>query len=132
MELEGLVGGKYEMVAGMATCTTKEGVGFYGRQGWTGEGGVWQWDSRSEHSRGSRGKLKVEEEEFERKYQCKRQLEGAEGEGGARGWVEDAAAGAVPERTREEEAERRQQQGGNRRMSQVQQREALKGAAREC
>ena len=117
MELEGLVGGKYEMVAGMATCTTKEGVGFYGRQGWTGEGGVWQWDSRSAPSRGTRGKLKVEGKEFERRCTYKRQLEGAEGGGGVRGWVENAAAGAVPGRTQEEETERRQQQGQHRRRS---------------
>ena len=53
----------------------KEGVGFYGRQGWSGEDGVWQWDSRTSPNRGNRGKLQVEEEEFERRYQCERKLE---------------------------------------------------------
>ena len=56
------------LVADMAGCMAKEGVGFCGRQGWTGGGGggVWQWDSGSAPNRGSRGKLKVDEEEFER------------------------------------------------------------------
>ena len=107
------------MVADMAACMAKEGVGFYGRQGRTGEGEVWQWDSRSAPNR---VKLKVEEEEFERRCQYKRELEGAEGGGGVRDWVEDAAAGAVPGRTQEEEAERRQQQRQHRRRNQVQQR----------
>ena len=64
----------------------------------------------------------MEEEEFERRSRCKRQLEGAEGEGGMRGWVEDE----------EEEADRKQQQRQQRRRSQVQQQEAaLEGAAGE-
>ena len=86
-ELEGLVGGKYGMVTDMAACIAKEDVGFYGRQGWTGEGGIRQWDSRPAPNRGSRGKLKVEEEEFECRCQYKRQLVGAEGGGGVRDWV---------------------------------------------
>ena len=123
-ELEGLVGGEYGMVADMAVCMAKRGVGFYGRQRWTGEGtgGVWQWDlsTRSAPNRGSRGEMKVEEEEFERRYQCKRQREEAEGGGGVRGWVEDATARAVSERTQEEEAVRRQHQRQHWRRSQVQ------------
>ena len=86
---------------------------------------------RSAPNRGNRGKLKVKEEEFECRYQCKRQLEGAEGEGGARDWVEDAAVGAVPERTQQDEAARRQQQRQHLRRSRVQQREASEGATRE-
>ena len=89
MELGELAGTDYRMVADMAACMAKEGVGFYARQGWTGRDGVWEWDSRTSPSRGSRGKLQMEEEEFERRWKCKRQLEGAEGEGGKRGWVED-------------------------------------------
>ena len=52
----------------------------------------------------------MEEEEFERRWKCKRQLEGAEGEGGKRGWVEDE----------EEEAEQKLSQE----RSQVQEEEA--------
>ena len=55
VEMRGLAGGKYRMMADMAACMAKEGVGFYGRQGWTGEGGVWQWDSRTSPSRGNKG-----------------------------------------------------------------------------
>ena len=40
VELGGGWLGKYRVVADMAACMAKEGVGFYGRQGWTGEGGV--------------------------------------------------------------------------------------------
>ena len=32
VELEGLVGGKYEMAADMAACMAKEGIDFYDRQ----------------------------------------------------------------------------------------------------
>ena len=68
----------------------------------------------------------MDEEEFERRCQCMRQLEGAEGGGGMRGWVEDTTAGAVPKRTQGEEAsERRQQQRQHRVRSQVQQGEAF-------
>ena len=52
-------------------------------------------------------RMQMEEEEFERRWRCKRQLEGAEGEGGKRGWLEDEG----------EEAEQRPSQEG----SQVQQ-----------
>ena len=58
-----------------------------------------------ESGSGTRGHLftqqrkQMEEEEFERRCKCKRQLEGAEGAGGMRGWLEDE----------EEEAERMQQ-----------------------
>ena len=78
-------------------------------------------------------KLQMEEESLQRRWKCKRQLEGAEGEGGVRGWVEDAAAEAASERIQEEEAERRQQQRQHhwQRRSQVQQQEALEGAAGE-
>ena len=51
----------------------------------------------------------MEEEALQRRWECKRQLEGAEGEGGERGWVEDATTEAASERIHEEEAERRQQ-----------------------
>ena len=106
----------------MAACMAKEGVGFYARQGWTGRDGVWEWDSRTSASRGSKGKLQMEAEEFERRDKCKRQLEGAEGEGGVRGWLE----------VEEEEAERIQAQKQHRRRSQMQQEEAaLEGAAGE-
>ena len=77
----------------MAACMEKEGVGFYARQGWTGRDGVWEWDSRTSPSRGSRGKLQMEEEELQRRWKCKRQSsgearwrrrEGAEGGGAKR------------------------------------------------
>ena len=89
VELGELAGTDYRMVADMTACTAKEGVGFYARQGWTGRDGVWEWDSRTSPSRGSKGKLQMEEEEFEHRWKCKRQLEGGEGEGGKRDWVED-------------------------------------------
>ena len=122
MELGGLAGTDYRLVADMAACMAKEGVGFYARQGWNGGDGVWEWDSRTSTSRGSKGRLQMEEEEFKRRSRCKRQMDGAEGEGGVRGWVED-----------EEEVERRQQQRQLWRRSQVQQEEAalegVEGAA---
>ena len=133
VELVEMAGTDYRMVADMAACMAKEGVGFYARQGWAGRGGVWEWDSRtspSRLSRGSRGKLQMEEEELQRKWKCKRQSsgeageagwrrrEGAGGEGRKRDWVEDER----------EEAEHRLGQEG----SQVQQEEAApEGAAGE-
>ena len=41
VELGELAGTDYRMVADMAACMSKEGVGFYARQGWTGRDGVW-------------------------------------------------------------------------------------------
>jgi hypothetical protein len=95
VELRELAGTDYRMVTNMAACMAKKGVGFYGSQGWTGGSGVWEWDSRTAPSRGSRGKLQMEGKSLQRRWKCKRQLEGAEGEGGVRGWVEDAAAEAA-------------------------------------
>ena len=95
VELRELAGTDYRMVTNMAACMAKKGVGFYGSQGWTGGSGVWEWDSRTAPSRGSKGKLQMEGKSLQRRWKCKRQLEGAEGEGGMRGWVEDAAAEAA-------------------------------------
>ena len=75
MGLGGLAGTDYRLVA---VCMSKEGVESYGRQGWAGGGGVWEWDSRTTTSRGSRGRLQMEAEEFERRGRYKRQMEGAE------------------------------------------------------
>ena len=55
VELGELAGADYRMVTNMAACMAKEGVGFYGSQGWTGGSGVWEWDSRAAPSRGSKG-----------------------------------------------------------------------------
>ena len=125
MELGELAGTDYRMVADMAAFMAKKGVGFYGSQGWTGEGGVWEWDSRTSPNRGSRGKLQMEEEALQRRWKCKRQLEGAEGEGasglsGVRGWVEDEE----DEEDEEEKADRMQQQRQHQRRNQVQEQEA--------
>ena len=46
----------------------------------------WEWDSRTSPSRGSRGKLQMEEEEFERRWKCKRQLEGHTTSRGGKVW----------------------------------------------
>jgi len=77
VELGELAGTDYRMVADMAACMAKKGVGFYGSQGWTGVGGFWEWDSRTSPSRGSRG-------------------EAADGEGGitAQEEVQEAAGGS--------------------------------------
>ena len=40
----------------------------------------------------------MEGESLQRRWRCKRQLEGAEGEGETRGWMEDVAAEAASER----------------------------------
>ena len=61
----------------LAACMKKEGVGFYARQGWAGMGEVWEWSSGPSVSPGSQTRG------------AKRQLEGDEGEGVVRGWVED-------------------------------------------
>ena len=79
VELGELAGTDFRMAIDMAACMAKKGVGFYGSQGWTGGSGVWEWDSRTAPSRGSRGKLQMEEESLRRRWKCKRQLEGAEG-----------------------------------------------------
>ena len=56
VELGGVAGSDYRLVVDMAVCMAKEGVGFYARQGWSGGNGVWEWDSRTSVSRGSRGR----------------------------------------------------------------------------
>ena len=95
-----VAGSDYKLVVVMAACMETEGVGFYARQGW-------EWDSRTYVSPGSQSRG------------SKRQLEGAEGVGGVRGWVEDA----------EGKAERQQRLRQQQRRSQVQQEEAaLEGA----
>ena len=62
----------HKLVVDMAACMAKEGVGFYARQGWAGGSGVWEWDSRTPVSSDNQPRG------------SKRQLEGAEGEGGVR------------------------------------------------
>ena len=57
---------------------------------------------------------------MQRRWKCKRQLEGAEGEGGVGGWVGDEE---------EEKAERTQHQRQHQRRNQVQQQEAALGGA---
>ena len=56
MELGELAGTDYRMVTDMAASMAKKGVGFYGSQGWTGERGVWEWDSRTHPTEGTRGR----------------------------------------------------------------------------
>ena len=110
----------------------KKEVGSYASQGSTvtGEGGVWEWDSRTSPSRGSRGKLQMAEGELQRRWKCKRQSsggagwrrrEGADGEGGKRGWVEH-----------EGELARRQRKGSARRGARCSRRRLHRAAGGCC
>ena len=84
----------------MAACIAKEGMGFSSKEGMGFCGsGVREGGSGTSPSRGSRGELQMEGEALQHRWKCKRQLEGAEGGGGVRGWEVE-----------EEEAERIHQQ----------------------
>ena len=42
-----VAGPSYRLVVDLASCMRKGGAGFYVRQGWTGGGWIWEWDSEA-------------------------------------------------------------------------------------
>ena len=46
-ELAMVAGGRFRLVAALASCMDKGGAGFYARQGWTGGEGIWMWGGRA-------------------------------------------------------------------------------------
>ena len=47
-ELAIVAGGRFRLVADLASCMGKGGAGFYAKQGWTGGEGIWMWGRRAE------------------------------------------------------------------------------------